>query len=81
MYPLGYIEDFFVKADAVAAPISPPAAEGTFEMGSSAASKKFVQLDGVHRICRRIISAATIEKSDEPSTKIVSLRPRSQIPL
>jgi hypothetical protein len=34
MYPLGYIEDFFVKADAVAAPISPPAAEGTFEMGS-----------------------------------------------
>jgi hypothetical protein len=35
MYPPGYIEDFFVKADAVAAPISPPAAEGTFEMGSS----------------------------------------------
>jgi hypothetical protein len=35
MYPLGYIEDFFVKADAVAAPISPPAAEGTFEMGST----------------------------------------------
>jgi hypothetical protein len=26
-----------VKADAVAAPISPPAAEGTFEMGSNIA--------------------------------------------
>jgi hypothetical protein len=38
MYPPGYIEDFFVKADAVAAPLSPPAAEGTFEMGSSVRS-------------------------------------------
>jgi hypothetical protein len=42
MYPLGYIEDFFVKADAVAAPISPPAAEGTFEMGSRINPASFI---------------------------------------